>query len=181
VWAAVVVALVLAGGGLGTAAGLEEFNGFCAACHTQPESDFVARSQTAAVDLAAKHDQAWATRCIDCHSGPGLSGRLGAMTLGARDLAAFVSGSAQQPAPLTLPIGDANCLKCHSNIPATKNFNEHFHGFLARWQALDPQAGTCVSCHTAHSTDGDPSENFLQMERTQQVCDACHAANVGRG
>jgi predicted CXXCH cytochrome family protein len=181
VWAALAGVLLLAVGGFATAATLEEQNSFCAACHTQPESTFYQRTQTVAVDLAAKHAAAWATRCIDCHSGPGLSGRIGAMTLGARDLAAFVTRTDQQPAPLTLPIGDANCLKCHAGVPATQSFNQHFHAFLARWQSLDANAGTCMSCHAAHATDGDPAQGFLQQERTQQVCDSCHAANVGRG
>jgi len=180
VWAALAGVVLLAMVSFATAATLEEQNGFCAACHTQPESTFYQRTQTQAVDLAAKHAAAWATRCIDCHSSAGFSGRLGAMTLGARDLAAFVTHTDQQPAPLTVPIGDANCLKCHADVSATKDFNRHFHAYLARWQAVDPNAATCVSCHAAHATDGDPALAFLQQERAQQVCDSCHQAN-GRG
>jgi predicted CXXCH cytochrome family protein len=181
VWAALAGMLLLAVAGFASAATLEEQNSFCAACHTQPESTFYQRTQAQAVDLASKHSAVWVTRCIDCHAGPGFSGRIGAMALGARDLAAFVTRTDQQPAPLTLPIGDANCLKCHADVPATKSFNRHFHAFLARWQAMDPNAGSCVSCHGAHATDGDPAQAFLEQGRAQQVCDSCHAANVGRG
>jgi len=180
-WAALAGVLLLGVGGFATAATLEEQNGFCAACHTQPESTFFERTQTQPIDLAAKHSQAWSTRCIDCHSGPGFTGRVGAMTLGARDLAVFVIRTDQQPAPLTVPIGDANCLKCHADVPATRDFNRHFHAFLARWQSMDSNAATCVSCHSAHATDGDPALAFLQQDRAQQVCESCHQANVGRG
>ena len=181
VWAALAAVLLVGGAGLATAGGLEESNRFCAACHTQPETTFFQRTQAAAVDLASKHQAAWATRCIDCHSGPGLGGRIGAMSLGARDLAAFVIHTDQQPAPLTVPIGDTNCLKCHANVPATTNFNRHFHAFLARWQSLDAHAATCVDCHAAHATDGDPNQGFLQQQQAQHVCDSCHQANIGRG
>lgn len=174
VWAALGAVLLFAGAGIATGATLEERDGFCASCHTQPESTFFERTQAAAVDLASKHQASWATRCIDCHSGPGVSGRASAMALGARDLATWVTHTDQQPAPLTVPISDATCLKCHADVPATQDFNRHFHAFLARWQGLDPNAATCVSCHTGHSTDGDPSLGYLQQDRTQQVCNSCH-------
>lgn len=180
VWAALGAVLLFAGGGFATAATLEEHDGFCASCHTQPESAYFERTQAAAVDLASKHQGAWATRCIDCHSGPGVTGRASAMALGARDLAAFVTHTDQQPAPLTVPISDASCLKCHADVPNTTNFNRHFHAFLARWQASDPNAATCVSCHSAHTTDGNSGQMFLQTARAQLVCDRCHQAN-GRG
>ena len=181
VWAALAGMLLFAGGVFATAATLEERDGFCASCHTEPESAFYQRTQAAAVDLASKHNASWATRCIDCHAGPGVGGRLGAMALGARDLAAFVTRADQQPAALTMPIDDANCLKCHADVPTTRTFNRHFHAFLTRWQSLDPNAASCVSCHAAHTTDGETGPAFLQQQRAQQVCDSCHQANIGRG
>ena len=174
IWAALAGMLVLAGAGVATGATLEEHDGFCASCHTQPESTYYQRAQAPAVDLASQHEQAYATRCIDCHSGPGVSGRASAMLLGARDLAAWVTHTDQQPAPQTVPISDAACLKCHGDVPTTRNFDRHFHAFLTRWQLADTNAGTCVSCHTGHSTAGDPTLVFLQQDQTQQVCDSCH-------
>ena len=181
IWAALAGVICLAAGGYFTTAHIEENDGFCASCHSQPESTFFQRTQAPAVDLASKHQAAWATRCIDCHSGPGVTGRLAAMTLGARDLAAFVTRTDQQPAVQTVPVTDATCLKCHADVPATQNFQRHFHAFLARWQAVDSQAATCVSCHGGHSTDGDPSLAFLQQAHTQQVCQSCHQAAGVRG
>jgi len=181
IWAALVGVIFLSVGGYLTTAHIEENDGFCASCHSQQEATFFERTQAAAVDLASKHHAAWATRCIDCHSGPGVSGRVSAMALGARDLAAFVTRTDQQPAVLTVPVTDATCLKCHADVPATQNFQRHFHAFLARWQAIDPKAATCVSCHGGHSTAGDPSLAYLEQQQTQQVCDSCHQARGVRG
>ena len=169
--------LVLAGGGFAFAATQEENNSFCASCHTQPESTFFQRFQAGtAVDLASSHMQLQQNpvRCIDCHSGDGVTGRLAAMLVGARNAAAWFSGTATQPAPLTVPIGDANCLKCHSNVTGQRDRNNHFHGFLSRWQAVDPNAATCVTCHVSHATDGQADLSFINTNVAQQVCDACH-------
>jgi nitrate/TMAO reductase-like tetraheme cytochrome c subunit len=141
------VLLVLAGGGFAFAATQEENNSFCASCHTQPESTFFQRFQAGtAVDLASSHMQLQTpVRCIDCHSGQGVTGRVSAMLVGAKNAAAWFSGTAVQPAPLTVAISDANCLKCHSAVTGQTDQNNHFHGFLSRWQAADPNAATCVS------------------------------------
>lgn len=165
---------VMAGATVAFADHLESNDSFCASCHSQPESTYYERSLAPlAVDLASSH-HAQSTRCIDCHSGRGITGRIGAMSVGAEDLFAWVTRQAIQPAPLTVPIGDGNCLKCHGDVPRTQNFRRHFHAFLARWQALDSTAATCVDCHAAHTTDGRADVGFLQEQRVTQVCDACH-------
>jgi predicted CXXCH cytochrome family protein len=181
IWAALGAVLLFAGAGFATSATLEERDSFCASCHTQPESTYFQRTQVAAVDLASQHHASATTRCIDCHSGPGFTGRAGAIALGARDLTAWVTHTDQQPAPLTVPVSDATCLKCHGDVVTTRNFNRHFHAFLARWQSVDNNAATCVSCHGGHTTDGQANLAFLQADRTQQVCDSCHQSNGGRG
>ncbi len=114
--AVAVVGLLLAGGGFAFAATQETHDPFCASCHTQPKSTFFERSQAAqAVDLASYHTSQ-ETKCIDCHSGPGVTGRVQAELLGARNALAWYTGTAVQPAVLTSPISDANCLKCHQDI-----------------------------------------------------------------
>ena len=171
--------ILLGSGSILTAVHLEGSDAFCASCHTQPETTFFARTQAATpVDLASKHHSK-STRCIDCHSGLGAAGRAVAMQIGAVDLVAFVTGMAKQPAPLTHPIADANCLKCHAAVPSTRDFNRHFHAFLTRWQALDKNAATCVGCHVAHLTDGESRFGFLEQNRTSQVCQSCHQAIRG--
>lgn len=175
---AALLGLFVMGGGYAFAAHLEESDPFCSSCHTQPETTYVDRSQAAPpVDLASAHHLNEGTHCIDCHSGPGVTGRAATMVqVGAVDLIAYVTHTAKQPAPLTVPIADANCLKCHAEVPQTRNFRRHFHAFLPRWQALESQAATCVDCHSSHTTDGDPSAIFLEQSRTTAVCQSCHRA-----
>lgn len=171
--------LLLAVGSLGFAATTEEHDSFCASCHTQPESTFYSRSQSGApVDLATAH-QAKAVKCIDCHSGRGVTGRLGAIMLGSRNALAFFTRTAQQPAPLTWPIRDNNCIKCHEDTLTRQDFQNHFHVFLFRWQAQDPQAAGCVDCHTAHTTTGSADTGFMTQDTVSPVCQRCHTAIRG--
>jgi hypothetical protein len=94
--------------------------------------------------------------------------------LGAKDLLAWTTGRAQQPAVYTRPIDDVNCLKCHADLPNRRDFNNHFHVFLSRWQAIDKNAATCVSCHQSHHTDGEVQLQFLNRTNTLNVCQSCH-------
>jgi hypothetical protein len=100
-------------GGFPYAANMESHDTFCGSCHTQPESTYLNNSTaTQPADLASYHARQ-KTRCIDCHSGQGLFGRIQAEALGATNAIKWYSGTAIQPAPLTQSIGDGNCLKCH--------------------------------------------------------------------
>jgi predicted CXXCH cytochrome family protein len=183
VLALLALGVLFTAGGFTFAATQEQHDSFCASCHTQPESTFYQRSTDAQpVDLASFHTTK-DTRCIDCHSGPNISGRVSAELMGAHNALAWYSGTAVQPAKLTKPIADANCLKCHAELvqvtAGRETMNNHFHAFLARWQAVDRNAGTCVSCHESHTTDGDV-QAFLNQVRTEAVCQACHNA-IGEG
>jgi predicted CXXCH cytochrome family protein len=163
-----------AGGAFGYGAYQEEHDPFCASCHTQPESTFFQRSTAPqAVDLASAHT-AQKVHCIDCHSGAGTLGRVSAEMMGAHNAYLYFTRQAVQPAPLTHPIADENCLKCHDQVTTQQTMNNHFHVFLSRWQAAVPNAGTCVSCHAGHSTDGSADLMYLNEQQTQLVCDACH-------
>ena len=160
---------------------LENHDGFCASCHTDPESEFVDRAHAGtAVDLASFHTGT-GVRCIDCHSGEGANGRIQAMTLGGHDLLKFVSGQFPQPAPLTKAIDDVNCTKCHSTISQGRDFNNHFHILLPDWQKQSVNAATCVDCHQSHSTDGLTDVAFLNEQHTVAVCQQCHNSLRGRG
>ena len=173
--ALILIAPFVVAGVVGTGAmQFENRNSFCASCHTEPESVYYQRETAAPADLASFH-AGKNTRCIDCHSGKGYPGRAAALILGARDLFAFVSKHYAQPAPLTQPISDSHCLKCHSDLAAKRDFNNHFHVFLSQWQAQDPNAACCVDCHESHITTGDVSIAFLNQGDARQVCDKCHA------
>jgi nitrate/TMAO reductase-like tetraheme cytochrome c subunit len=198
----VALGIFLTAGGFTFAATQETHDPFCASCHTQPESTFFQRSTDAqAVDLAAYHT-AQKTRCIDCHSGPGVLGRMQAEWLGAHNALAWYTHTAVQPAKLTVPIRDANCLKCHQDVTqrgytpkqsvtiigegrrgeGEEAGPNHWHEVLARWQAVAANAGTCTSCHPGHSTDGTAQTGFENVQTTRAVCEACHRTlGEGRG
>ncbi len=168
------ILVVLGGATAVTAMQFENHDDFCASCHSEPESAYFQREAPASTDLASFHHTK-DVRCIDCHSGPGLvPGRISALTLGAKDLVAWVTGTARQPAVHTRPIDDANCLKCHQQVTQQRDFNNHFHVFLSRWQAMDSNAATCVSCHQSHQTNGEAQLAFLNQEHTVNVCQSCH-------
>ena len=176
---ALALGIILAISGFAFAATKESHDSFCASCHTQPESTFYQRSLAAPVDLASAHT-ADKTRCIDCHSGEGTTSRIKAELLGAHNALAYLTHTAVQPAPLTKPIADENCLKCHAQVMTQQDMNNHFHVFLPRWQQIDPNAAGCVSCHEGHATDGRADLAYLNEARTRAVCEACHQA-TGEG
>jgi hypothetical protein len=179
--AIIVLGILLTASGFTFAATQEQHDSFCASCHTQPESTFYERSTTSQpVDLASVHTPK-KTRCIDCHSGIGLRGRLEAELLGAHNALAFYTGTAVQPAKLTRQVGDASCLKCHAEAVAQQaTQNNHFHVFLSRWQQVDASAARCVGCHQGHNNKGSADLLFLERATTQQVCESCHLA-LGAG
>lgn len=192
-----VLGAFLAAAGFGFAASQETHDPFCASCHTQPETTYVGRSTgSQPVDLASFHT-GHETRCIDCHSGPGIAGRMRAELMGARNAAAWYTGTAAQPAPLTFPIADENCLKCHQEVvfagftpqqPVTfldqmgrgeageEGGPNHWHEQLAQWQGVSSDAGRCTSCHPGHTTDGSADTGFEDPQITRQVCEGCHGS-----
>ena len=133
--------------------------------------------------LAAYH-AGKGTACIDCHSGSGAFGRAVGLEQGAHDLAAYLSGDYHKPAVTTNLLGDPACLKCHANLPATsqgadESMNGHYHRYLAQWQAIDPNAAHCTTCHSAH-TKGLDGLQFMAQGKVAQVCNSCHQALSGR-
>ncbi len=202
--AVLALAALFAAGGFTFAASQEQHDSFCASCHTQPESTFYGRTTSAPpADLASFHT-GQKTRCIDCHSGQGTTGRISAEMMGARNALKWYTGTAIQPAVLTYAIGDQNCLKCHQaitqrgftpqeqiTVPGLRSGegegegrNNHWHQFMARWQAASPTAGTCVNCHWGHAPSGQASaaqpptgtaqEGFMNAQAVQDTCNACH-------
>ena len=75
--------------------------------------------------------------------------------------------------------GHSSASRSSDDVTETTEQRTHFHRNLARWQATDPKAGACVSCHSAHTTDGDPQQQFRNDNRVRAVCSACHAVLRG--
>ena len=188
-----ILLVLVAAGGFTFAATQETHDAFCASCHTQPESTFYQNSTAQPVDLASFHTTQ-NTLCINCHSGQGVFGRMRAELSGARNAFKWYSGTAVQPAVLTFPIADHNCLKCHQNVTANgfspkeqiavpgsasggrerEGRQNHWHAFLTRWQAASPTAGTCVSCHGGHATGMTAQTGYMDAQKVQATCSACH-------
>jgi hypothetical protein len=156
---------------------MENQDSFCASCHTEGEQTFFDRSLAAAsTDLASFHAAKKAANCVDCHSGPGLLGRYSGLIGGASDTISFVSGHYPQPAALEEPMDDGNCMKCHAAVLTNQDFSNHFHTFLSKWLAVDPNnAARCVDCHTSHDTANDAGAAFLNKTITTKICQNCHA------
>jgi len=176
-------AAILVIGGVGVSLALENQDVFCASCHTEPEATYYQQSMQANPGTLAAFHRQKATACIDCHSGGGILGRSEGLTQGAQDLMAFLSGTYHHPAITLNPLSDASCLKCHQDIPqsrpgVSRASNGHYHLYLSRWQAADPQAARCITCHTAH-THGLDGLQFMNQGRVAQVCDNCHTALGG--
>jgi nitrate/TMAO reductase-like tetraheme cytochrome c subunit len=189
-----VVGVLAAAGGFAFAAIQESQDPFCGSCHTQPESTFLQQSTASQAVTMSSYHASKETHCIDCHSGPGISGRIQAELLGASNAFKWFTGTAVQPAVLLYPIADANCLKCHQNVTqrgftpkesitvpgirAERGGGEggvgHWHQNLARWQSTTANAATCTTCHSGHITGGTAQSGFMVSQKVQATCDACH-------
>ena len=176
--AAGVLALIAISGTTAYALNLEDHDAFCASCHTQPESQYYQQSlEKTPMTLAVFHTQK-NTRCIDCHSGGGPLGRAVGLWQGSQDLVAYYRGHYHSPAITQNKLEDGSCIKCHADILARLDFDNHFHVLLSRWQSADPNAAHCVDCHTAHPT-ADSTQGYLQTAPVDKVCQDCHARLAG--
>ena len=142
--------LILAAVGL-SAGGrvLEERPGFCLSCHEMKIFGKTWQSSGAALHHG---------RCIDCHSGPGVLGAIGAQLTGLEELGRHFFGH-PSPGQRYLPGGvpNANCIKCH------------VRGFARKAHLAVPVAGReCAVCHN-HFVDRDFSgEVPLSMRHYQR-------------
>ena len=175
------VGLVATIGGERYASHLEQDNDFCGACHTQPETEYLARYERAvaqkdASDLAAFHHRKKDIKCIDCHGGEGLIGRAQVFSLATWDAVKHYTGIARQPATIVVPVQNEACIKCHTDPLAKKGFDNHEHNKLS-----DPDVPfiRCTDCHVSHRL-GDERNAFQFRDKIFPQCEYCHV-QVGRG
>jgi nitrate/TMAO reductase-like tetraheme cytochrome c subunit len=161
--------------GASVAGSLEENDAFCASCHTEPETTYYDRSLAEPVDLASAH-AAEEVGCIDCHSGEGVAGRADALTLGAKNVALYLTGQYETPTQAEIVIHTDHCTKCHAEVLDGFQAADHYHYFAPRWAEEEPAA--CVTCHQAHATEGNAEMGFMPAGVMEPVCRACHAAAV---
>ncbi|MBI3537766.1 MAG: hypothetical protein HY070_09445 [Chloroflexi bacterium] len=164
-------------GGVAFVSNQEQDDQFCASCHTQPESEYLARFQNAlaqgrGIDLAAFHHriQKASTRCIDCHGGEGLLGRAQVITISALDAFKHYTGLARQPAVIVIPVQNEACIKCHEDFVHKTGFENHMHNKM-----LDPDAPflRCTDCHVTHR-QGDERNGFQFRDAIFPQCEYCH-------
>ncbi len=177
-----VALLLLAAGGIAAATYVEQDDAFCASCHTEPESTYVAHAvetltMPPGADLASFHAVATEpVRCIDCHGGEGALGRGRALALAAWDAAKFATNRFHQPAMPMSPLPDSACTKCHADSVVRKGFENHFHNKLSDEKA--PEI-LCVRCHTAHKP-GEERESYVTRSVAFEQCNFCHQ-QMGKG
>lgn len=170
---------------------LEKDDTFCASCHTEPETTYVARSTfalgAAALDLASYHHANTESiitptvpnmRCVDCHQGEGIVGRGIVLSLAAYDALKHFTGTSKQPATIVFTIQNEACLKCHDTEvrqfadQPTKPFilDNHYH-----YKYFQPGAPSmqCVACHPAH-LEASHTNKFQLRRVTIPVCEDCH-------
>ena len=150
----------------------EERNTFCVACHVEPEGEFVARlsrEDPETVDLAVRHHRLDAARCIDCHRGEGVTGRIGSLAAGARNTLPFLVGLHQDPGKLRGSFPNNFCVKCHQGIFEDRGFPNHVHSNIPT-SKLDIR---CATCHPSHQI-GDEQALFMEAQFVYPVCNTCH-------
>ncbi len=163
-------------GGVGWISYQEQDNQFCASCHTQPETDYLARFQSAeqkpADDLAAFHHRKDNVRCIDCHIGEGVRGRATVIAFAGWNALKHYTGIATQPAKIIVPLQNEACTKCHADAIRKPGFNNHFHNKYFELNESPPFM-RCTDCHLSHRL-GDERTAFQFRNVIFPQCEFCH-------
>lgn len=170
-----VVGLIAIIGGERYASHLEQDSQFCGSCHTQPETEYLARfasavAQNNAQDLAAFHHRKKDIQCIECHGGEGIIGRTQVFSLATWDVVKYNLHVARQPAVIVVPVQNEACIKCHQDMLAKPGFNNHEHNKMS-----DPKAPfiRCTDCHISHRP-GDEINGFQFRDAILPQCEYCH-------
>jgi hypothetical protein len=187
---ALAAALLLAAAPAGFVASdrLEQRNEFCSSCHLEPgvplhreiRSDFDA---AVPASLAAAHARAGVEasgsqrefRCIDCHGGTSLVGRLRVKAVAARDAFWYVMGRFEEPRRMRAPLWDEDCAKCHPRFDESEPEeweSPRFHQLAVHNTELGV---ACVECHRSHEQGGDPEAWFVSAAHVRTQCARCHA------
>jgi predicted CXXCH cytochrome family protein len=178
----------------------ERDNRFCVSCHLH-EAKFQRMVGPPASDLAAAHHASdIRVGCIACHGGADAAMRVRVWAGAGFDTLKFLAGVYAEPTGMRLPLRDRDCRQCHTPIgrespttgatgspaaadtatdsgagylaeaPAVRGGRISYHGFREH-DGVDVR---CVACHTAHTTDSSPGEQFLSRRVVEPVCQRCH-------
>ena len=115
--------------------------------------------------LATRHfKNRWIPKdhCYACHSDYGLSGDLAAKMEGFRHLARYTTRTYTEPIQYRGVFDNANCLKCHANMPTFEAVPWH-HTVAA---SLGTNAMSCLNCHgLAHPTRAARTPGSSEYDR----------------
>jgi nitrate/TMAO reductase-like tetraheme cytochrome c subunit len=109
---------------------LEEQPAFCLSCHEMERYGETWLSS----GLAAKHHD-----CLQCHSGPGIPGAIGAQVQGAKELWAHLTDNI--PRRIDAEVPDTWCTKCHNPRDMGRT-NEEIHA-----GKIVTTGRHCAECH----------------------------------
>lgn len=188
----VAAALVLGPTGWLVTDALESENDFCTACHLEPgvplhktiRANFDARpnvnlaglhaSVGAEAEPGAANARAREFRCIDCHGGVGLVGKVRAKVLAAKDAFWYVVGHFEEPERMSSPLVEEDCRQCHPSFapPARDAANPAFHALGLHNVELGV---LCVECHVTHGTGGLEDLYYLRPSHVRTQCARCHS------
>jgi nitrate/TMAO reductase-like tetraheme cytochrome c subunit len=185
--AAAVLGAVSAAAGWWATDRLEQDDDFCNACHVSRgvplhrdiRRDFDRRPPASLAAAHAAAPRAGRTsgglRCIDCHGGTGLPGRMRVKALAARDAFFYTIGRFEEPRAMRWPLADADCRKCHARFDE----GEPESGRPPRFHALpvhNARLGVaCVECHRAHTSQVDAGFHFVDVSAVRAQCARCHS------
>ena len=159
----------------------ERNNTFCFSCHLH-EAKFKRFTSVPFTDLTGPH-HAERVRCIDCHGGADPVMRIRVWSLAALDTGKFLLGGYREPDHMRLQLRPKECTQCHNPIlkrapVLTAEQDESLEGRAGNGyheiRSHDAVRITCVQCHTAHTTDGNPKAQFVARTRVQPICRKCH-------
>jgi nitrate/TMAO reductase-like tetraheme cytochrome c subunit len=184
--AAAAAGAVAASGGWVLTDRLEQENDFCNACHLSPgvalhrdvrrDFDAPTPASLAAAHAAAGNDARddGAFRCIDCHGGVSLAGRVRVKLLAAQDAFWWVVGSFEEPDGMRWPLWDEDCLQCHPRFDerAVESWETpRFHQLPVHNVDLGVD---CVECHLSHEAGVRADAHFLHAVSVRTQCARCH-------
>jgi hypothetical protein len=120
------------------------------------------------------HREDSAFRCIDCHGGKSLAGRVRVKTLAAKDALVYLSGRFEEPELMRWPLWDEDCSACHPSFDEA-GADEGLPAFHALAVHNVDLGVACVECHSAHEAGGDPDAFFLRRTAVRAQCARCHS------
>lgn len=183
---------------------LQQSDAFCISCHVtgldgrpavMHEALLADFGRSPAPNLAAAHAAEGTPddpfRCITCHAGTGALGRTRVKWIAFRDMVVWASGRGAEPSHMRVPLGDADCTRCHDldgdtawrargtpigGLPPFHREAAHLEG--------DAEVG-CSGCHPVHAkppaAPGAQPAGFLDAHEVRGRCARCHSGWRIRG